>query len=91
VNGAQTLYMIVDAPDRDNVSDFVQPFAQAGTVVILPASPWSRSSAAADAMRWNRAPRDQAGMGVRRFGRVRKMGREEPEPQQGARSSRFPA
>ncbi len=38
VNGAHTLYMIVDAPARDNVSRFMQPFSQAGTVEILPAS-----------------------------------------------------
>ena len=39
MNGAHTLYMLVEAPDRDNASDFMQPFAQAGTVEILPASP----------------------------------------------------
>jgi hypothetical protein len=39
VNGAHTLYMIVNAPEQDNVSRFMQPFAQAGTVEIFPASP----------------------------------------------------
>lgn len=39
VNGAHTLYLIVDAPDRENVTRFMQPFAQAGSVEILPASP----------------------------------------------------
>jgi hypothetical protein len=39
VNGAHTLYLIVDGPDRERVSRFMQPFAQAGTVEILPASP----------------------------------------------------
>lgn len=39
VNNAHTLYMIVDAPDRATVERFMGPFAQAGTVEILAASP----------------------------------------------------
>ena len=31
--------MIVDAPDQQIVTRFMQPFAQAGSVEILPASP----------------------------------------------------
>jgi len=38
VDGAHTLVMIVDAPDRENVTRFMQPFAQAGSVDVLPAS-----------------------------------------------------
>ncbi len=38
INNAHTLYMIVDGRDRDSVQRFMQPFAQAGTVEILPAS-----------------------------------------------------
>ena len=38
VNGAHTLYMIVEAPEQENVSRFMQPFAQAGSVEILPAN-----------------------------------------------------
>jgi hypothetical protein len=39
VDGAHTLYLIVDAPERGAVERFMQPFAQAGSVEILPASP----------------------------------------------------
>jgi hypothetical protein len=39
VNNAHTLFMIVDGPDRESVHRFMQPFAQAGTVEILSASP----------------------------------------------------
>lgn len=39
VNSAHTLYMIVDGPNRESVDRFMQPFAQTGTVEILPASP----------------------------------------------------
>jgi uncharacterized protein with GYD domain len=39
VNGAHTLYLIVDAPDRESANRFMNPFKQAGTVEILPASP----------------------------------------------------
>ncbi len=38
VNAAHTLYLIVDGPDRESVNRFMQPFAQVGTVEILPAS-----------------------------------------------------
>ena len=39
VNNAHTLYMIVDGPDQESVNRFMQPFAQAGSVEVLPASP----------------------------------------------------
>jgi len=39
INNAHTLYMIVDGPDRESVNRFMQPFGQAGTVEIFPASP----------------------------------------------------
>lgn len=39
VDGAHTLYLIVDAPDQERVSEFMGPFAQAGSVDVLPASP----------------------------------------------------
>jgi len=38
VNDAHTLYMIVDAPDRERVTQFMTPFAQAGSVEVLAAS-----------------------------------------------------
>ncbi len=38
VNDAHTLYLIVEADSRDRVEEFMAPFAQAGTVEILPAS-----------------------------------------------------
>ena len=38
VDNAHTLVMIVDGPNRESVGRFMQPFAQAGTVEILPAS-----------------------------------------------------
>jgi hypothetical protein len=38
VNNAHTLYLIVDGPDRDSVQRFMEPFGQAGSVEILPAS-----------------------------------------------------
>ena len=38
VNSAHTLFMIVDGADREGVDRFMQPFAQVGTVEILPAS-----------------------------------------------------
>ncbi|HTD46386.1 MAG TPA: DUF3303 family protein [bacterium] len=38
VNNAHTFVMIVEGPDRESVNRFMQPFAQAGTVDILPAS-----------------------------------------------------
>ena len=39
VNNAHTLYMIVEGPSKDKVAGFMQPFAQAGTVEVMPASP----------------------------------------------------
>ncbi len=38
INDAHTFYMIVDAPDRERVERFMAPFAQAGSVEVLPAS-----------------------------------------------------
>jgi hypothetical protein len=38
VNNAHTLYLIVDAPDQQRVEQFMAPFAQAGSVEVLPAS-----------------------------------------------------
>lgn len=38
INNAHTLYMIVEAKDRESVQRFMQPFAMAGSVEILPAS-----------------------------------------------------
>jgi hypothetical protein len=38
VNDAHALYMIVEAADRQSVERFMQPFAQAGSVEVLPAS-----------------------------------------------------
>lgn len=39
INGAHTLYLIVEAPDQESVNRFMQPFAQAGSVEVLAASP----------------------------------------------------
>src|SRR5438046_753655 len=39
VNGAHTLYLIVDAPDPESVNRFMTPFAQAGSVEVMPSSP----------------------------------------------------
>lgn len=38
VNGAHTFYMILEATDRAKVDQFMAPFAQAGTVEVMPAS-----------------------------------------------------
>jgi hypothetical protein len=38
INDAHTLYMIVEAPDRERVEQFMAPFAQVGSVEVLPAS-----------------------------------------------------
>jgi len=38
IDGAHTLYMILEAPDQTNVRQFMEPFARAGTVEVLPAS-----------------------------------------------------
>jgi len=42
VDGAHSLYMIVDAEGRDTVESFMQPFAMAGEVEIMAASPCER-------------------------------------------------
>jgi hypothetical protein len=39
VNDAHTFYMILDALDRERVNQFMHPFAQVGSVEVLPASP----------------------------------------------------
>jgi hypothetical protein len=39
VNGAHTIYMIVDAPNEESVNRFMEPFSQAGSVEVLAASP----------------------------------------------------
>ena len=41
VPGEHTLYMIVEADDEALVHEFMQPFAQAGTVEVFPASTWA--------------------------------------------------
>ncbi len=38
LNGQHTLVMIVDAPAPENIDRFMQPFKQAGSVEIIPAS-----------------------------------------------------
>ena len=38
VNDAHTLYLIVDADSKERVEHFMTPFAQVGTVELLPAS-----------------------------------------------------
>jgi hypothetical protein len=38
VNNAHTLYMIVEAADQHQVEHFMAPFAQVGSVEVLPAS-----------------------------------------------------
>ena len=38
VNGAHTLYLIVDADEKGKVDEFMAPFSQMGTVEVLPAS-----------------------------------------------------
>jgi hypothetical protein len=38
VNGVHTLYMIVEAPNEETVNQFMEPFAQAGSVEVLSAS-----------------------------------------------------
>lgn len=38
VDGGHTLYLVVEAPDRDHVDRFMVPFARAGDVEVLPAS-----------------------------------------------------
>lgn len=38
IDGAHTLYLIVEADGNDNVRKFMEPFAKAGSVDIMPAS-----------------------------------------------------
>jgi hypothetical protein len=38
LNSGHALYLIVDGPDEDSVNRFMQPFARAGSVQVLPAS-----------------------------------------------------
>lgn len=38
VDGAHTLYLIVEAADRGQVEKFMEPFTRVGSVEILPAS-----------------------------------------------------
>src|SRR5689334_12430503 len=42
VQGEHTMYMIVEADDEEGVIGFVEPFARAGTVEVLPASTCAR-------------------------------------------------
>jgi hypothetical protein len=39
VDGAHTLYLILEAPDRAKVEEFMTPFAMAGEVSVQAASP----------------------------------------------------
>lgn len=39
LDNAHTLYLIVDAPNRESVQRFMEPFAQAGGVSVWSASP----------------------------------------------------
>ena len=38
VNGAHTLFLILDAAEKEQVDQFMAPFSQMGTVEVLPAS-----------------------------------------------------
>lgn len=38
INDAHTFYMIVEAPNGERVGQFMAPFAQVGSVEVLPAS-----------------------------------------------------
>jgi hypothetical protein len=38
VDGAHTLYAILEAADRETVDGFMAPFAQAGEVEVMPSS-----------------------------------------------------
>ncbi|GEM_PF-779043 len=38
IDGGHTLYLIVEAENKESVSKFMEPFTQAGTVEIQPAS-----------------------------------------------------
>jgi hypothetical protein len=39
VDGQHTLFLILDAASQTTVEQFMQPFAMAGTVEVLPSSP----------------------------------------------------
>jgi hypothetical protein len=39
VTGGHTLYLILDAPDQQRVTEYMAPFGQMGSVEVLPASP----------------------------------------------------
>ncbi|BAS28274.1 DUF3303 family protein [Limnochorda pilosa] len=38
LDGQHTLYLILDAPSEGRVNEFMQPFAQAGSLEVWPAS-----------------------------------------------------
>ena len=38
VTGGHTLYLIVDAPDQQKVTEYMGPFGQMGSVEVLPAA-----------------------------------------------------
>lgn len=38
IDGAHTLYLVVEAPDADKVRSFMAPFERAGSVEVMPAS-----------------------------------------------------
>lgn len=42
IDGAHTLYLILDAEDKDAVNEFMGPFAMVGEVEVLEASPCER-------------------------------------------------
>ncbi|HUI28898.1 MAG TPA: DUF3303 family protein [Candidatus Acidoferrales bacterium] len=39
INGKHTLYLIIEAPDEQQVKKFMEPFAMAGSVEVMSASP----------------------------------------------------
>ena len=69
VNDAHTLYLIVEADSRDRVEGFMAPFAQAGTVEVLPAS-WPRPARST-----GRTPRSTRPRPARSTGRPWRAGR----------------
>jgi Domain of unknown function (DUF3303) len=38
IDGGHALYLIVEARDQESVKNYMQPFAQAGTLSVMPAS-----------------------------------------------------
>ena len=38
IDGGDALYLIVDAADRESVARYMEPFARAGAVSVMPAS-----------------------------------------------------